>query len=234
MLQNCLNDTHLFSPSEYTAALLLYIRKHAARVRSSRALDMGAGSGVLMATLLAMGAQSALGVELEALAVQAAQKLLIQEGLQAKASLVQGDMWAACGDARFDFVVTNLPQFAANHVEGDGRLPSWSAGGTDGRRTVDVFLNGLGQHLAPGGLAAMTHNVFLDVNKTQSMLDPLGLQTRVAFSASAPLPAHKIACLSQQVLARFMGQGIHKMGGYWFVDFDIIEISWKQQEDRNA
>jgi methylase of polypeptide subunit release factors len=224
-----LNDTNLFSPSEYTAALLLYIRRHSARVHASRVLDMGTGSGVVMATLLAMGAQSALGVELETLAVQAAQKLLTQENLLARSSLVQGDMWAACGDARFDLVVTNLPQFAADHVEGDGRLPSWSAGGTDGRRSVDAFLNGLGQHLAPGGLAVMTHNVFLDVSKTQALLDPLGLQARVAYCASAPLPAHKLASMSPQVLARFTGQGIHKMGDYWFVDFDIVEISWKQE-----
>lgn len=225
-----LNATNLFSPSEYTAALLLHIRRHAARVHASRVLDMGTGSGVVMATLLSMGAQSALGVELEALAVQAAQKLLTQENLLARSSLVQGDMWAACGDALFDFVVTNLPQFAADHVEGDGRLPSWSAGGTDGRRSVDQFLIGLGQHLAPGGLAVMTHNVFLDVSKTQALLDPLGLQARVAYCASAPLPPHKLASLSPQVLGRFTGQGIHKMGNYWFVDFDIVEISWKNGE----
>jgi release factor glutamine methyltransferase len=115
-------------------------------------------------------------------------------------------------------------------VEGDGRLPSWSAGGTDGRRSVDQFLNGLGQHLAPGGLAVMTHNVFLDLGKTQAMLCPLGLQARVAFVASAPLTLNKLACLSPQVLARFTGQGIHKIGDYWFVDFDVIEISWKHED----
>jgi release factor glutamine methyltransferase len=225
-----LNDTNLFSPSEYTAALLLYIRKHAARVHASRTLEMGPGSGVVMATLLALGAQSALGIELEALAVQAAQDLLNQQGLQARASLVQGDMWAVCGDARFDLVVTNLPQFAAEHIEGDGRLPSWSAGGADGRRSVDQFLNGLGRHLAPGGLAVMTHNVFLDIGKTQAMVEPLGLQARIAYCASAPLPGHKLASLSPQVLARFLGQGIHRMGDYWFVDFDLVEISWKHED----
>ncbi|MCJ0764140.1 50S ribosomal protein L11 methyltransferase [Variovorax terrae] len=226
-----MSDTEsLFSPSEYTAALLLYVRKHAARVQSSRALDMGTGSGVMMATLLALGAQSALGVELEPLAVQATQKLLDQEGLLEKANLVQGDMWAACGDACFDLVVTNLPQFAAEHIEGDGRLASWSAGGADGRRCVDPFLTGLSRHLAPGGLAVMTHNVFLDIGKTQAMADALGLQARVAYCASAPLPAHKLASLSPPVLARFTGQGIHKMGNYWFVDFDLVEISWKPEK----
>jgi release factor glutamine methyltransferase len=225
-----LNDTTLFSPSEYTAALLLYLRKHPARVHAARALEMGPGSGVVMATLLALGAQSALGIELETLGVQAAQELLDQEGLQGKASLVQGDMWTACGDARFDLVVTNLPQFAAEHIEGDGRLPSWSAGGIDGRRSVDPFLRGLARHLAPGGLAVMTHNVFLDFSKTQAMAEALGLQARIAYCASAPLPAHKQASLTPQVLSRFMGEGIHRMGGYWFVDFDLVEISWKHEE----
>lgn len=225
-----MNDTDLFSPSEYTAALLLYIRQHAARVHASRVLEMGTGSGVVMATLLALGAESALGVDLEALAVQATQNLLNQEDLLARASLVQGDMWAACGDARFDLVVTNLPQFAADHVACDGRLASWSAGGADGRRHVDHFLNGLSRHLAPGGLAVMTHNVFLDVGKTQAMADAVGLQARVAYCASAPLPLHKLASLSPQVLARFTGQGLHQVGDYWFVDFDLVEISWKREE----
>jgi hypothetical protein len=115
-------------------------------------------------------------------------------------------------DARFDLVVTNLPQFACDHMAGDGRLASWSAGGTDGRRSVDRFLNGLGRHLASGGLALMTHNVFLDISKTHATLDPLGLQARVAYCASAPLRLHKLVSLSPQVLARFTGQGMHKMG----------------------
>lgn len=225
-----MNETNLFSPSEYTAALLLYLRKHPARVQSSRALEMGPGSGVVLATLLALGAQSAVGIELEALAVQATQDLLKQEGLQEKASLVQGDMWAVCGDARFDLVVTNLPQFAAEHIEGDGRLPTWSTGGADGRRCVDQFLKGLSRHLAPGGLVVMTHNVFLDFGKTQAMAEALGLQARIAYCASAPLPAHKLASLSSQVLARFKGLGIHRMGDYWFIDFDLVEISWKHEE----
>ena len=224
-----LNETNLFSPSEYTAALLLYLRKHPARVHASRALEMGPGSGVVMATLLALGAQSALGIELEALAVQATQKLLDQEGLQANASLLQGDMWGVCGDARFDLVVTNLPQFAAEHIEGDGRLPTWSAGGPDGRRCVDQFLKGLSRHLAPGGLAVMTHNVSLDFAKTQLMADALGLQARVAYCASAPLPAYKLASMTPEVLARFNGLGIHKMGDFWFVDFDLVEVSWKHE-----
>lgn len=190
---------------------------------------MGTGSGVVMAALLALGAQSAVGVDLEALAVRSAQDLLAQEGALGKASVVQGDMWSACGDTRFDIIATNLPQFAAEQVAGDGRLATWSAGGADGRRSVDRFLSGLGSHLAPGGLVMMTHNVFLDFGKTAALVDAMGLEARVAHRASAPLPPHKLASMSPEVLARFKGEGIHQVGGYWFVDFDIVEISWKQE-----
>jgi release factor glutamine methyltransferase len=31
------------------------------------------------------------------------------------------------------------------------------------------------------------------------------------------------------VLARFTGQGIHHVGDYWFIDFDLVEISWKHE-----
>lgn len=225
-----MNDTDLFSPSEYTAALLLYLRKNAGLVQSTRALDMGTGSGVVMAALLDHGAHSVMGIELESLAVQATQKLLDQHTAPSRASLVQGDMWSACGDAAFDLVVTNLPQFAADHVEGSARLPSWSTGGSDGRRCVDQFLSGLRRHLAPGGRVVMTHNVFLDVARTEAAAAALGLQARVAYCASAPLPLHKLASLNPQVLARFTGHGIHKIGNYWFVDFDIVEISWRDED----
>ena len=62
-----------------------------------------------------------------------------------------------------------------------------------------------------------------------NMADALGLQARIAYCASAPLPAHKLASLSPHVLARYAGEGVHRMGDYWFVDFDLVEISWKHE-----
>ena len=216
----------LFSPSEYTAALLLHVRLQASSAPPVSALELGTGSGVVLALMLAFGAQSALGVDIEAAAVEATQKLLQQEGLAGRARVVCGDMWAACGNQRFDLIATNLPQFAAAHIEGDGRLPSWSVGGPDGRRVVDKFLLGLPQHLSAGGVALMTHNTFIDVAKTQALLSPLGLQARVIYTASALLSEQKMASLNPAVLARFTGCGIHPLGEHWFADFNIVEIRW--------
>lgn len=224
--------TRLFSPSEYTAALLLHIRAHAAAAHAGKqpgnVLELGTGSGVVLALLLSLGAQRALGVDIEAAAVETTQKLLQQEGLAERASVVQGDMWAACKNQSFDLIATNLPQFAAAHITDDSRLPTWSVGGPDGRVVVDKFLNGLPAHLNTGGVAFMTHNVFIDVAKTQALLAPLGLQARTVYAASALLSAQKIASLDPQVLIRFNGRGIHRLGGHWFADFNIVEIRWRE------
>ena len=68
----------LFSPSEYTAALLMHVRWQAASAPPASALELGTGSGVVLALMLALGAKQALGVDIEAAAVEATQKLLAQ------------------------------------------------------------------------------------------------------------------------------------------------------------
>lgn len=216
----------LFSPSEYTAALLMQIRQRASVAPPASALELGTGSGVVLALMLVLGAKRALGVDIEAAAVEATQTLIQQVGVADRAQVVQGDLWAHCGMQRFDLIATNLPQFAAAYLEGDGRLPTWSVGGPDGREVVDKFLLGLPQHLSRDGLALMTHNTFIDVAKTQGILAPLGLQAQVIYTASALMSAQKMASMSPDVLARFTGRGIHRLGDYWFVDFNIVEIRW--------
>jgi methylase of polypeptide subunit release factors len=220
-------ESDLFKPTEYTAALLHHLRRHSGRKGLGRVLEIGTGSGVVMACLAAAGAQHVLGVEIEAAAVAASRALLQRHGLQQRTSVVQGDMWLACGGGVFDMIVSNLPQFPASHVAGDGRLVTWSAGGGDGRRLVDRFLLGLPAHLAAGGLAVMTHNVFIDLEKTRLMARELGLQARVVSSTSVPLSAQKLASMNPAVRDRYAGRGIHNMGPYWFADFDIVEIGWE-------
>jgi len=216
----------LFSPSDYTAALLMHIRSQASLTPPSRALELGTGSGVVLALMLALGAERAFGVDIEAAAVEATQNLLEQEGVADRAEVVRGDMWAACRNQQFDLIAANLPQFAAAHIDDGGRLPTWSTGGLDGRTLVNKFLTGLPQHLSASGVALMTHNTFIDVPKTQAMLAPLGLRAQVLHTASALLSPEKVACLNPAVYARFIGRGIHQRGEHWFADFNIVEIRW--------
>ena len=51
-----------------------------------------------------------------------------------------------------------------------GRLPTWSAGGADGRALLDPFLEGLAAHLAPGGRAVITHNAFVGLERSREIV----------------------------------------------------------------
>jgi release factor glutamine methyltransferase len=215
----------LFTPSEHTAALLLYIRNTLAKRTMNNALEIGTGSGVVIASLLASGAKQAMGVDVEALGVQATQELLLKQGLDQHANVVQGNMWQPCANQQFDVIVTNLPQFAAQAVYGDGRLPTWSAGGADGRKAVDQFLKGLAKHLTLQGSAVMTHNVFLDLQKTRSLLKADGMRAEVVYTASAPLSQAKLTSMTQQVREQYTGHGLYPVGEFWFSDFYLLEIS---------
>jgi release factor glutamine methyltransferase len=218
-----MSDTH-FTPSEHTAAILFYLRNTIGNRSIENALEIGTGSGVIIATLLKAGVKRATGVDVEASAIEATKKLLVQQGLNERAQLFTGNMWDACRHKTFELIVTNLPQFASQLVRDDGHLPTWSAGGSNGRATVDVFLDGLADHLAPGGTAVMTHNVFLDFEQTREILENHGLQAKVVYSASAPLSAAKLASMDSKTRDRFLGRGIHSVGSYWFSDFQLIEI----------
>ena len=52
-------------------------------------------------------------------------------------------MWLPVAGRRFDLIVANLPHFPMERSDVPGRLPTWSAGGTDGRALLDPFLEGL-------------------------------------------------------------------------------------------
>lgn len=214
----------VFDPTAYTAALMLQLRQRAACIQGRDVLEIGTGSGVVMATLLALGARSAWGVDLEPEAVASTQCLLQAQGLHDRARVAQGDLWAPCAGRRFDLIAANLPQFPVLQPVADGRLPTWSSGGADGRAVVDRFLQGLPAHLAPGGRVVMTHNAFIDLGKTRRLLQPLGLAARVARTVSVPLALHKLAGLPPPVLQSWLGRGLQRIGDFGFADFHVLEI----------
>src|SRR6185503_19961804 len=53
-------------PSEYTSALIQALRSEPERVRGKEVLEIGSGSGVVLAVLGALGAGSVCGIDIEA------------------------------------------------------------------------------------------------------------------------------------------------------------------------
>jgi methylase of polypeptide subunit release factors len=172
-----------------------------------------------------LGAASLCGVDIESSAIAAGAVLLHTAGHGDKAEMVRGDMWRPLAGRRFDLIVSNLPQFPMEPLGYGGRLPSWSAGGPDGRWLVDRFLAGLADHLTPGGCAVMTHNAFIDIERSRLIVQDRGLSLRVVASAMVCLPPEKLALMSGNILLAEQGRSIHRYGPYAFGEMCIVEIS---------
>jgi methylase of polypeptide subunit release factors len=150
---------HVLRPSEYTAALIQTVRGMRRFVRGASVLEIGSGSGVVLAALAGMGVSALCGIDSEDQAVRTGQMLLGAMG--ASAEFHRGDLWQPVAGRRFDLVISNLPHFPTECCDFPGRLPSWSHGGHDGRRLLDPFLDGLAGHMTPSGRAVVTHNGFV-------------------------------------------------------------------------
>jgi methylase of polypeptide subunit release factors len=210
-------------PSEYTSALIQVLRAGAACVRGADALEIGSGSGVVLAALGALGAVSLCGIDIENEAVVSG-SLLLRELGYGNAQFHQGDMWRPVAGRRFDVIAANLPHFPMQPQEFAGRLASWSSGGPDGRRLLDGFLKGLPAYLAPGGRAIITHNAFVDLDRSRAMVEHIGLSLRVASSTLLHLPREKLDLMTPSVLCAEEGRSIYRYGPYAFAEMHIVEI----------
>jgi len=224
MLSGAGTETDPFLPSDYTAMLMHVVRARKGTFRLGSGLDMGVGSGVLLATLGQLGVERLTGVDIDPAAVEASRTLLRSLDLLDRAQVLEGSLWEPLADARFDIVVANLPHFASTQPSDPEHSPYWSMGGSDGRCLLDPFLAGLGAHLSDDGVALITHNSFVGLDRTTAMLAVQRLAVEPVLSTTMALPPAKIALLEPAVRRRYTGSGICQLGPYEFVDVQILEI----------
>jgi release factor glutamine methyltransferase len=213
-----------FRPSDYTGMLLHAMRLRETAFGRANGLDMGVGSGTLLAALGMLGVERLWGVDIDPDAIRATVELLRQMDLLDRAPLLQGSLWEPLGDEQFDVVVANLPHFAATEPSDPERSPYWSMGGADGRRQLDPFLAGLAPHLRYDGAAFITHSNFLGLDRTQAVVAAHGLAARVLLSTTVLLHPAKAPFLVPEVRAKAGEAGISRIGPYEFSDVVILEI----------
>jgi release factor glutamine methyltransferase len=211
-------------PTEYTAALLRQLRLNRDAVAGARVLEMGCGSGVLLAALSSFGARSVCGIDIEDEAVFWTSSLLRDIG-GAEASVYRGDLWEPVAGREFDLIAANLPHFPMQPAGFGSRPPSWGCGGLDGRRFLDPFLRGLPQHLDSGSRTVITHNAFVDLERTREILERDGLVLEVLDTLSVYIPQEKLELISPVVLMRERDRTLWKFGPYAFGDMHIVQIT---------
>lgn len=225
LLSSARESLALLRPSEYTAALIQVLQAEVGWVRGATVLEIGSGSGVVLAAVASLGAASVCGIDIEQDAVMSGRMLLHELGHGAVAEFHHGDLWEPVLDRRFDLIVANLPHFPMERTYVPGRLPSWSAGGPDGRYLLDPFLEGLGRHLTPRGRAIITHNAFVSLERSSEMVERGGLGLRVALTTLVYIPDDKLECMTGPVLEAEDGRSIHRYGPYAFGEMHIVEIA---------
>jgi len=211
-------------PSEYTAVLIQVLQARRAAVAGARVLEIGSGSGVVLAALADLGAASVCGIDIEEDAVSSGMLLLDELGHGKLAEFHQGDMWLPVGARRFDLIVANLPHFPMHDAVMPGRLATWSAGGADGRRLLDRLLEGLGRHLVPQGRAIITHNGFVGMERSRAVLERAGFDLEVVLTTLVSLAEDKLQRMTPSVLAAEEGRTIHRYGPYAFGEMHVVEI----------
>lgn len=212
-------------PSEYTAALIQVLQTKSATVRGAKVLEIGSGSGVVLAALGELGATSLCGIDIEEDAVTSGMLLLAELGHGETAELYLGDMWLPVTGRRFDLIVANLPHFPMERSDVPGRLPTWSAGGCNGRALLDPFLEGLDAHLAAGGRAIITHNAFVDLGRSREIAATCGMVLNVVLTTLVYIAEDKLSRMTASVLAVQDGRTIHRYGPYAFGEMHIVEIT---------
>jgi release factor glutamine methyltransferase len=214
----------LLRPSEYTAMLIHSLRRRAAWVGGADILEIGSGSGVILAALSELGAASLCGIDIEPGAVQSGRDLLRQLGRADRSEFIRGNMWQPLGGRRFDLIAANLPHFPMVRGDFGGRLPSWSFGGPDGRLLLDRFLKGLPAHLTPRGRAVIAHNAFVNLALSQAIVEDAGLSLRVAATTMVHIPPEKTELMTRAILNMEEGRTIFRHGPYTFGELHIVEI----------
>lgn len=148
-------------PDSETLIAAVLRRLGARRQGPLRLLDLGTGTGCLLAALLReCPAAQGLGVDRSAAAAAVARDNLAALGLGDRAAIVEGD-WLAGVAGRFDVVVANPPYIpAADHagLQPEVRLyePRMAlVGGADGLEAYRAIFAALPPVLAPAGLAAV-------------------------------------------------------------------------------
>lgn len=125
--------------------------------RDARLLDLGTGSGAIIATLLAeRGDASGLATDLSAAALQVARVNAEALGVAARIAFAQGH-WFDPVEGRFDLVLSNPPYIPAGEIAGlspdvrDFDPHTALAGGADGLDPYRAIAAGVLAHLEPQG-----------------------------------------------------------------------------------
>jgi release factor glutamine methyltransferase len=152
---------------------------------ADRVLDVFTGSGFQAITAAQAGAARVTAVDVARRAVLGTRLNARLNGVRVEA--LRGSLFEPLGARTFDLIVANppyVPTVDDGPVRGAAR--AWEGGG-DGRHLLDLLIDGLPSHLAPGGRVLIVHSSLCDEARTVAALADAGINAETVAEETAPL-----------------------------------------------
>ena len=167
---------NVYEPAEDTFLLAdnLLVKK------SDNVLEIGTGTGII-AIIASKKAKKVVTVDINRYAVECARKNT--EINLACVDIRWGDLFDPVDDEKFDLILFNTPYLPIEDDElVDDELEAAWNGGKDGRFVINRFIEGLVEHLNPGGRVQLVQSSLSNVEETTGRLMELGFEVSVTDS----------------------------------------------------
>lgn len=146
--------------------------------RMCRALEIGTGTG-LIAIMTARRARIVIATDINPHALDCTVKNIVTNKAY-NVELRKGDLFEPVTDEKFDLILFNTPYLPVDEDEAvDEELDAAWNGGPAGREVIDKFLDGVTDHLNPGGKVQLVQSSLSDNEETLRMLEELGFEASV-------------------------------------------------------
>lgn len=169
-------QTHpqVYEPAEDTFLLIDNLQVE----RMSRALEIGTGTG-LVAITIARKARMVVATDINQHALDCTLKNIIANKAF-NVELRKGNLFEPVKDEKFDLIIFNTPYLPTDEDEAvDDELDAAWNGGPSGREVIDKFLEGVKDHLNPGGKVQLVQSSLSDNQATLSKLEELGFEASI-------------------------------------------------------
>jgi release factor glutamine methyltransferase len=174
----------VFQPRSDSWMLVDAVRQATLQPRAA-ALDLCSGSGVAAVAAALRGVRSVTAVDLHRRSAWTARINARLNGVRVRG--VHGDLFEPVAGRRFDLITANPPYVpAAPGMTPERGDRAWNAG-NDGRAVIDRIIEGLPDHLAPGGCALLVQSSVTGSRETLDRLADAGLEPTIVERRRGPL-----------------------------------------------
>lgn len=182
-------DEKVYEPAEDTFLLAENLKVEEKEV----VLDIGTGCGIL-AVLAAKKAKKVVATDINPHAIKCAKKNAKMNGVENKIEFRLGDLLQPIRpNETFSLILFNAPYLPSEPYEERSWIGRAWAGGPNGRKVIDDFINNAPEFLTVDGRILLVQSSLSDIDKTLEMFDEMGLKAKVV--AEVKFPFERIALI---------------------------------------